>query len=420
MLDHATFASGPRAISETSATSDASTRSLWLYRILPLLLFLAVVLTGVIRYRQFLMEENGYIPAAFAIVLSVILSLLPAMICVVHNTTRRRQLSRLGSLEKYPVGQSQYYQAAVISVDGLRVGTIDADYGPPLFIYFLIVFLGFVAFLVGYKYQAFFNIPSVMLAGLKPVADQDLNVYQQGTYCVLATAFIASYIYSLGRLIDRVNNNDLYPISLYIYAAHIVIACAVAGVVRHTAHAFGADSTSVLLLLAFAIGFAPDLFIVAILRHAFQIMKVWGNRAEPTGKLPTALPLLMIDDLSRDKIDRLGELGIDSAQVLARQNPFLLLTRLPYDLALLVDWIGQAQLYVLVKDDKLDALRNIFVRDCCDLYLQLCCDTSRASVAAALGISDADTQLLRKKLEQDPSFMRLREVRAALVPATIQ
>jgi hypothetical protein len=52
-------------------------------------------------------------------------------------------------------------------------------------------------------------------------------------------------------------------------------------------------------------------------------MKIWGSRAEPDEKVrPKSLPLLMIDDLTRDKIDRLNELEIDSAEVLAQQTRF--------------------------------------------------------------------------------------------------
>jgi hypothetical protein len=172
------------------------------------------------------------------------------------------------------------------------------------------------------------------------------------------------------------------------------------------------------VLVAFGIGFAPDLFILAITRRAFQALKIWGARGEPDAKSrPTSLLLLTIDDLSRDKIDRLNELGIDSAQVLARQNPFLLLPRLPFDLNLIVDWIGQAQLYVLVKDEKLALLRNLFVRDSFDLYMRLEDDACRAAVCQVLGISDQDAKLLMRQLEADPSFARLKEVRAALVPA---
>jgi hypothetical protein len=214
-----------------------------------------------------------------------------------------------------------------------------------------------------------------------------------------------------------VNNNDLYPISLYYYASRIIIACVVAAVMRHTAEVFGVSSSAMLLLLGFAIGFAPDLFVVAITRRAFQTLKIWGSRDDPSETTrPTSLPLLVIDDLTREKIDRLNELGIDSAQTLARQNPFLLLPRLPYDLGLIVDWIGQAQLYALVRDEKLMLLRAMMIRDAFDLYIRLQDENARPEVAQALGISAPAALALMSQLDQDQSFARLRQVRVAMLP----
>ena len=127
-----------------------------------------------------------------------------------------------------------------------------------------------------------------------------------------------------------------------------------------------------LLSLGFGIGFAPDLFVVVMIRKAFQAMKIWGSRADPLDKVrPKSLPLLMIDDLTQDKIDPLNELEIDSAEVLAQQNPFRLLPRVPYDLCLIVDWIAQALLYVLVKDDALQKWRAVYIRNVFDLDIRL-------------------------------------------------
>jgi hypothetical protein len=401
-----------------SIAADLSGRSRWLYRILPPILFLIVVLGAAVRYRAMIFDAgNGYIPLVFSIVLSIFLSLLPPMICVVQNTTRRRQLNRLANLTRFAVSRTTYFRTALTAVDGSRTGAVDADFEAPLFVYFVIVFIGFVAFLIGYSFHAAFDIPSVILGGLHPSTDADYNAYQAGTFCVMATAFVASYVYSLGRLLDRVNNNDLYPISLYYYAVRVVIACAAAAIVRHTADVFGLQSTPLLLLVAFGIGFAPDLFIVAVSRRAFQAVKIWGSRDDPAAETrPRSLPLLMIDDLTRDKIDRLGELGIDSAQVLARQNPFLLLPRLPYDLGLIVDWIGQAQLYVLVREQALDALRKIYVRDVFDLHVRLLSNPPCPKVCAALDLGAEEAVALGQQLDQDPSYARLFEVRTALVP----
>lgn len=404
---------------EPATAADPSSRVRWVSRILPLIIFLiGTVGLAILFWPRIVGGDVGNIPLGFTLILSIFLSLLPAMICVVKNSTRRRQLNRLGNLVGFRVSRTAYYRTAVTYVTTTGTVAVDGDFGPPMFVYFFIVFTGFVAFLIGFAFQNLFIIPSVLLAGLHPLADQaSLKDYQGGTFVVISMAFMSSYIYSLGRLLDRVNNNDLYPISLYYYAARVVIACAVAAVFRHSADAMGMESSSIMLLIAFGIGFAPDLFIVAVTRRAFQAVKIWGSRDDPASETrPPSLPLLMIDDLSRDKVDRLSELGIDNAQVLARQNPFLLLPRLPYDLGLLVDWIGQAQLYALVKDEALKKLRAIYIRDVFDLRIRLASDTARAEVCAALGIEEVVAASLERQLDQDPSFQRLAEVRHALLP----
>src|SRR5260370_42087699 len=81
-----------------------------------------------------------------------------------------------------------------------------------------------------------FSRPSFLLAGMQLVNPTDaLPAYQKGTLVVVAMAFVGAYVYILGQLLDRLNNNDLYPISFYYYSARIIIACFTAIVLRLTA-----------------------------------------------------------------------------------------------------------------------------------------------------------------------------------------
>ena len=406
--------------------SDGWRRLKWL---LPIPIALIVVIWLMFQYRDILkIEPSNVVTISFAVALAFILSGLPAVLCFVSNVSRRRQLSKLESLRLLPVGKTMFFQTAQSSIDSIRL-VVNSDYALPIALFFLLTFAGFLTVLIAYSREQYFAIPSVLLGGLQDRHLATFTTYQLQTFCVIAMAFIGSYIYSLSRIIERINNNDLYPISLYYYTVRIIVACAAAAVLRHTIGVLGggaidrrlddvsAVGAPLLLLIAFAVGFAPDLFIVAISRKAFQTLKIWGARTDPDEKSrPTSLPLLMIDDLSRDKIDRLNELGIDSAQVLARQNPFLLLPRLPFDLGLLVDWIGQAQLYTLVKDASLQKLREKYVRDIVDLLVRLECKEAQAEICRILGLSDCVGAALLRQLEEDPSFLRLREVKDALKP----
>jgi hypothetical protein len=398
--------------------------------LLPIVGTLAVVIVLIIRYWEVLnLDKSEYITVGFAVLLAALLSFLPALICYVQNVSRKRQLNRLNSLESLPISKTALFQSAVRKCNSAML-VVDADYAIPIFLLFLVTFIGFMTILIAYSHPALFQTASVVLGGLHDANHANFAQYQMQTFCVVAMAFLGSYIYALGRLLNRINNNDLYPISIYYYITRVIIACVAAAVLRHTIGVFADASNSVLptsfsegaapmlLLIGFGLGFAPDLFILAMTRKAFQTLKIWGSRDDPPDSLrPTGLSLLMIDDLSREKIDRLNELEIDSAHALARQNPFRLLLTLPYELSLLVDWIAQANLYVLVKDTGLKSLREIYIRDIFDLYIYLVDDQSRPDICAKLQFSDAAGQAMITQLDQDASYLRLLELRNAMKPA---
>jgi hypothetical protein len=404
--------------------AESLTRLKWL---LPVVITVVVVVVLLIHYWTFLNTVGiQYIPVGFAVVLAVFLSALPAVMCFAQNVSRRRQLSKLNDLSALPLGTTTHYRTAKTAIGSVRF-VVDADYALPIFLLFLTLFIGFTALLTAYSQPALFETPSVLLGRLQDQSGSKFKDYQLQTFAVIAMAFFGAYIYAIRRILDRINNGDLYPISLYYYTSRVIVACVAAAVLRHTAHIFGDASNAVsgnlsdsaaplLLLLGFGIGFAPDLFILTMTRKAFQAMKIWGSRVEPEGTRPTSLPLLMIDDLTREKIDRLNELEIDSAQVLAQQNPFRLLPRVPYDLSLLIDWIAQAQLYVLVKDEILQKLRAIYIRNVFDFHIRLKDAQARREVCEALGLSDIAAEGILQQLECDASYLRLCEVKEAMKP----
>jgi hypothetical protein len=227
-------------------------------------------------------------------------------------------------------------------------------------------------------------------------------------------AFLGSYIYMLARLIDRINNNDIYPVTYYYYSVRFATAVVVAMIFRHFANLI-TENSQIVLIIAFGIGFVPDLFIAAMVRRATSAIKVTGSQNDPEENvLPTSLSLLMIEGLSREKIDRLGELGIDNAQVLACQNPFVIWPRLPYSISLIVDWIAQAQLYRFAKEAGTKELRLKGIRTASDLRAALDDDHSAADIATAAGLLPTAMATYRGILDADPAVRNLQEVRAKL------
>jgi len=122
----------------------------------------------------------------------------------------------------------------------------------------------------------------------------------------------------------------------------------------------------------------------------------------------------MIQGLDRDKIDRLSELYVTNAAVLACQNPFILWLRLPYELLLLIDWISQAQLYRLMKEDKFVKLRGIGICGSLDFVLVASNPDACEAVAQHIDLPSKVVGALISALRADPTFIRLDEVQGAL------
>jgi hypothetical protein len=175
----------------------------------------------------------------------------------------------------------------------------------------------------------------------------------------------------------------------------------------------GADVIA--LGVAFIVGFVPDLFIIATSRKVFQIIRIRGDQNDPDEQaIPTNVSLLMIQGMSREKADRLLELGIENAQVLANVNPFLLWARTPFDLLLIISWIGQAQLYIRVKEVGIKALRDLCINEISDLQVALKDKDAATSVAEALKIKESLLPALDRSIEADPSVSRFAELREKL------
>ena len=184
--------------------------------LLPILITVVVTMALLVHYWGFLNTDGAqYIPVGFAIILAVFLLALPEVMCFVQNASRRHQLSKLNDLNTLPVATTIHFQTAVKAIDSVRL-VVAGDYALPIFVFFITLFIGFPAILIAYSRASLFEAPSVLLSGLQDTTDKTVfSQYQMQTFAVIAMAFFESYIYALGRILDRINNGDLYPISLY-------------------------------------------------------------------------------------------------------------------------------------------------------------------------------------------------------------
>ena len=262
---------------------------------------------------------------------------------------------------------------------------------------------------------------STLLGGMhvlqKDLSIEEIKNYQSGTLVVAAIAFIGAYLALFNRLLNQINNNDIYPISFHYYSIWLITAMTLAAVMRHFASVFNINESEALLVIALAIGAVPAPFFAAFIHWAFGQLNISGDKPDPgRDNMPTNLNLLMIDGLANEKIDRLAELGVSDAAVLSCQNPLTLWVRLPYDLGLIVDWIAQAQLYVCLREEGFRKARSLQIGDIHKFVSVLSDSTAAPDLCEELSLKTSYVAPLLASLNDSPCFVRLREVKRAMLP----
>lgn len=379
------------------------------------LLLVLVLGAGLTTYTA-LTEQNSHLLPAVAIVMAMMLTALPLLICYVQTISLQRQIAKLETLNDRSVSNTSFFKIAHNTLESINPATLDKYYTLPMLTFAFVTIFCWLMTTAAYFEPDYFRKPNVILGGfhiLSATDSTDILNYQRGTFVAGCFGFIGAYIYTNWRLLDRINNNDIYPISFYYYAARLLAACFIAGTVRHVLPEYGANLS--VILLSFAIGFVPDIFITSIIRRASQVIKIMSDQPDPKVEaLPSNFSLLMIQGLDRDKIDRLAELYVTNAEVLACQNPFILWLRLPYELLLIINWISQAQLYRIMKDEKFAKLRSLSICGSLDFIAVMSRPEGSAAAAQQIGLPPEILDAVLSATKADPIFIRLDEVQNAL------
>ena len=363
-----------------------------------------------------------------ALGIAVLLAAAPLFACSVQTISRDRQTAKLDDVIIEEMKNTAYFQLARSALASLKPASInDPDYRVPLTLFSTIISFCSLLIFMSLFWPGYLKSKIFLLGGTYVVDPQNfanlesIMHYQSATLVFAGVAFLGAYLALFRRLLDQLNNNDIYPISFHYYSAWLIGSMIIACVFRHVASIFGFNegSYAAMILISFAIGAAPAPFFAAFLHWAFTKLNITGDKEDPkSGMLPTNLNLLMIDGLANEKIDRLSELGITDAQVLSCQNPFTLWTRLPYDLALIVDWISQAQLYVCLRESAFNIARGQQIGDIHKFVAVLSDKIAGPDLCKKLGLEPSYVTPLLASLNENPSFVRLREVTAAMLQVT--
>jgi hypothetical protein len=181
---------------------------------------------------------------------------------------------------------------------------------------------------------------------------------------IIAFAFMGSYIWSIQALFRRLATVDLTPGVYYSVGIRIIFSVFMALLIYYFLadgdinKAIDSDnplkSPSSLTIYAFFAGMFPQ--------RALQYMKDKVHFMNSNDKMKAdPLPLQMIEGIDLYERTRFVEVGVDNAQNLAKSNFIELIIRTPFNPREIIDWIGQARLYLYFKNDIVH-LRNAGIR----------------------------------------------------------
>jgi hypothetical protein len=292
---------------------------------------------------------------------------------------------------------------------------------------FSMAFTLFIAFQWGY-----FQEPSMILGGAflvgaeglkcpdscRPDVQKIINDYQLGSLLVIEVAFLSAYIWALWQLFQRMVTRDVTVYAFHAITIRVVTAAILSLIFFHglspaigdvaalktpAGTAAGSPlshpdtSFNYYILLAFAIGFFPETALTWLGALARKLIFNMG----PSSSYLDIEEIEGIDSYTRA---RLSELGIQDAPRLATCNPMTLALRTPYSLQQIMDWIGQAQLLLLLKKETFNTLRVQGIRTSFQFYELL------ATAPVPKILEDVDNSYCRLMLDKDPAFVRAKEV----------
>ncbi|MEN8178427.1 MAG: hypothetical protein ABFS39_07380 [Pseudomonadota bacterium] len=275
------------------------------------------------------------------------------------------------------------------------------DFRMPVIFAWLIAILGFVSLLFGadmvVEHEGKVNF---LLTGVS-LADKDvLQSMRIQNMAVMSLAFIGAFLWSTQNILHRLNAGDLAP-SVYFHAGiRMILAPILSLMIAHLIHGFETLHTmqAGLPVIAFLVGWFPSRALI-FLKEQFPLIFRSKRSAD-------SLPLNMVEGIHTYDRARLIELGIVDAQNLANANFIELVVRTAFNPGQIIDWIGQAGLYVYFKDDVV-VLRKHQIRTVFDM-LPVCRDPKLLEqLSAVTRINVLGFQLFCIKLTEDPVVKQL-------------
>ncbi len=234
----------------------------------------------------------------------------------------------------------------------------------------------------------------------------DLATYQTQTIIVAAFAFLGWMVWTFTAIFDRATSMQLFPSTFNRLVIRLAVAVLVAIVMRHLV---AGDATIAALgplpVLAFVVGMFPERGLAFIAQKFQSIVRAPAHSED--------FPLDLIEGISPGLAFRMRELSIDSAADLAHANPIAVFEAAALPLSEIVDWIGQAQLLVMVKAARFQALQAVGYRTVFDVMRVLKTGDGPTTLQQVCNLP-APNGVTEATIAADSEYLRLLEVYVAL------
>jgi hypothetical protein len=276
------------------------------------------------------------------------------------------------------------------------------DYAIPVAFTTFLVLLGSIVILLGHELKIA-ETPNLLFSGMK-FNDPNCLEYQKQSLMVLGMGFLGAYVWSVENIFRRLVTVDLLPRAYYNISIRMILAALVALTLHHLFSALPGEKyfESIMPVIAFLTGMFPERAI-HYLKNRISIFSGKDN------KIAKDLPLDMLEGMSLLHKIRLSEIGIDNAQNLANANLIEVYLKTPFQAKQLVDWAGQAKLFMYFKSE-IDKLREIGIRTIYDLKIIKETEGRLKEVAQSTGIPELQLEIVCRRIEEDPSMGRLQKV----------
>ena len=261
----------------------------------------------------------------------------------------------------------------------------------------------------------------IILSSISLDTSTDAISYIALTLMAIVGAFLGSFVWAARYVYRRLASYDLTPTTYYQVALRMISGTMVAVALRHIIPMMpqvdgDGNFASLVILAAFVSGYEPSFGVRLIWQWGRKKLKRRAGE-EPADRIKK-FPVRSIDGISTHIEARLEEFEIDDVQNLATENPITLYARTPFGLAEIVDWIAQAQLFYLLNPDKIQALKQIGVRNVFHFRAQALANTEfmrvKLSECEAVPLTAGYVRELAHGIERDPAFVFIERLSTAM------